>query len=149
MDIFPSTAPSRSNFQGHPIEVADTTLNFRPLVIAESTPTGAHLAAAAGFTPDQRVIVLHVLPQGELEGVRLDEHVDLRESTRQFVVVENEHGFQFTIDSVRFDWPARIISGGQLRKLGHVPADREIYLQLPDEVERVIEERELVNNLIA
>ena len=146
MNTSPDAAHGRSDFQGHPIEVADTSLSFRHLVIPESAPTGAQLAAAAGFMPPAgHVSVMHMLLHGELENIRLDEHVDLEGSTRKFVVVQEEPGFEFTIDSVRFDWPFRLISGGQLRKLAQVPAEREIYLALPDGVERVIERHELVD----
>jgi hypothetical protein len=146
MNTSSSAAHGRRDLQGHSIEVADKTLIFRSLMIPDATPTGAQLLLAAGFTqPEKKASVLHLLLHGGLENIRLDEHVELRDSTRKFVVLEDEDGFQFTIDSVRFDWQFRIISGGQLRRLGHVPADRDIYLALPDDVERVIEEHELVD----
>lgn len=128
------------------IAVAGPSLVFQDIPIAYGdSPTGRQLAVLAGFKPEQAVTVMQIRPHGELEDIRLDDQIDLREATPTFVVVEADRGIEFTIDSVRFDWPAPVISGGQLRKLGHVPADREIYLELPGDVERVIEEHDLVD----
>ncbi|HKS75333.1 MAG TPA: multiubiquitin domain-containing protein, partial [Terriglobales bacterium] len=103
----------------HTIAVAGLSLVFQDITIPENA-TGSQVATAAGFEPGQKVTVLKVLPHGELEDVNLDAEVDLHEPTRKFVVVPNDRAFRFTIDSTPFDWPVRIISGGQLRKLGHV-----------------------------
>jgi len=125
------------------IAIAGLSLVFDKATIPNTNPTGQELAGAAGFKSEQKVTVLEVQPHGELDDILPEETVDLCDSTRQFVIVESGRLFHFTIDADRFDWPARIISGGQLRKLGHVPADREFYLELPGPVERVIGEHDL------
>jgi len=128
------------------IAVAGPSLAFQDVSLAETDrPTGRHLADAAGFRPEQAVTVLQVLPHGELEGIQLDEHIDVRHSTGKFLVVESDSGIALTIDSVQFDWPIRIISGGQLRKLGRIPPDRELYLDFPGDVERIIDEHDLID----
>ena len=40
------------------IEVTDETLTYRNVLIDDLTPTGAQLAAAAGFKPKQHAVVL-------------------------------------------------------------------------------------------
>jgi hypothetical protein len=131
--------------KGHTIAIAGLSLAFRQVTILDKILTGRHLAQAAGLESAQDAVVLEVLANGELEDIRPDEQVDLGESTGKFVIVQSDRSFRFTIDADRFDWPARVISGGQLRKLGHLPADREIYLELPGPVERLIDEHELVD----
>lgn len=127
------------------IEVAGLSLVFQSVSIMAEAPTGTELAAAAGFTSARGAMVLGVLPNGELESIRPDELVPLRERTAKFVIVEGGRPYKLTINSVAFDWPCRVISGGQLRKLGHVPADNEIYLELADSVERIIHEHDLLD----
>lgn len=48
----------------HTIEVADQTLTFRSVSIEDLTPTGAQLAATAGFKHAKQVAVLHILANG-------------------------------------------------------------------------------------
>lgn len=137
-----------SGIAGHghqTVQVAGFSLVFEPFRVPGQAPTGAELAAAAGFKNEQDTIVLEVLPNSELEDIRPDEVVDLRDSTRKFIIVESDRTHRLAIDGVRFDWPCRVISGGQLRKLGRVPAAREIYLDLECNTERVINEHDLVD----
>jgi len=128
----------------HTIEVADESLAFRPVLIDEQTPTGAQLAAAAGMGPDQAA-VLHVLADGELDDIRPDQVVDLARGEGRFIIVASDRLYWFTLDGVRFDWPSKIISGGQVRKLGEVPSDKDIYLERRGEHARLLGPDDLVN----
>lgn len=145
MSTIPNAVPDRSDFRGRLIEVADTTLNFRSLVIADSTPTGAQLAAAAGFAPAQQAIVLQILANGELEDIRPDEQVDLRHSEGRFVIVESDRTFYFTVEGRRFDWPARIVSGALVCKLANVPDGKALYLQRTSQPDRLIGPHDLID----
>ncbi len=129
----------------HTIEVADLSLTFRPVAIQDLTPNGAALAAAAGFAADRQATVLHFLADGELEDVRPDEMVDLHHGEGRFVIVESDRSYRFTLDGERFDWPCRIVSGGLVRKLGRVPADRAISLKMANGHDRLIENHDLVD----
>lgn len=133
------------NIQPQSIKVADFSLAFTDRNIESGMPTGEQLAAAAGFKPKQQVTVLHVLSNGELEDIRPDEVVDLGQSTCKFIIGESDRNYRLTFDKTRFDWPLRIISGVQLRKLGQVSREKQIYLELPDGVERVIHDHDLVD----
>ena len=100
------------------IEVADESLTYRSVTIDDLTPTGEQLARAAGFKPPDGAVVLQVLADGALELIRPEEVVDLRHQDGRFVIVASDRLYLLTIDSTRFDWPCRIVGGGQLRKLG-------------------------------
>jgi hypothetical protein len=129
----------------HTIEVADQTLTFRAVQVHHLTPNGAQLAKAAGFKPAQGVIVLRVHANGELEGIRPGEVVDLRDLEGRFVIVESDRAYRFTLDGERFYWPCRIVSGGALRELGQIPADNAIYLEQGDRAHRPIGDHDLVD----
>jgi Multiubiquitin len=137
MGIVPEAALERGQAR-HTIEVADQTLTFRSVPIEDLAPTGAELAAAAGFRHVQQAAVLHILAKGELVDVRPDETVDLRHGDVRFIIVESDRIYWFTLNGERFDRPCQIISGGLLRKLGGVPDDQEIYLERRDEPNRLI-----------
>ncbi|MCM0018747.1 MAG: multiubiquitin domain-containing protein [Tagaea sp.] len=144
MDIVSEAAADRGQDR-HRIEVADAGLNFRSVSIADFTPTGAQLAAAAGFKPAQQATVLQVLANGELEDIRPDETADLRHAEGRFVIVESDRSYRLTIDGERFDWPCRVVSGGVLRKLGQVPSDKAIFLEESETADRAIGPHDLVN----
>ncbi|WP_297447186.1 multiubiquitin domain-containing protein [Acidiferrobacter sp.] len=127
------------------IKVSGFSLTFHDVEISSEMPSGAQISLAAGFKPEYESTILKILSNGELEEIRPDEVVALCDSTRKFVIVKGDRGYELTINRVRFDWPWRVISGGQLRKLGQVSAKMEIYLDLPDHVERVIHEHDLVD----
>jgi hypothetical protein len=129
----------------HSTEVADHTLTFRQVRIDDLTPTGAQLAIAAGFKSAEGVIVLHMLPNGDLEDLLPTETVDLRKQEGRFVIVESDRAYRLTIDGQRFDWPCRIVSGGLLRKLGRVPSNKAIYFERQDEPDRQVGDQDLVD----
>lgn len=129
----------------HIVEVADQTLTYRQVRVEDLTPTGAQLAIAAGFKSANDVSVLHVLANGELEDVRPTETVDLCREEGRFVIVESDRAYRLMIDGQRFDWPCRIVSGGLLRKLGQVPADRAIYFERQDQPDRLLGDHDLVD----
>lgn len=129
----------------HTIEVADQTLAYRQVSIDDLTPTGAQLAIVAGFKSVDGVSVLQVLATGDLEDVRPNETVDLRRQEGRFVIVESDRAYRLTINDQRFDWPCRIVSGGLLRKLGQVPADKVIYFERQDQPDRQVDDQDLVD----
>lgn len=144
MDSVSEVAGDRGQDRHH-IEIADAAFNFRSVSIADLTPTGAQLAAAAGFKPAQQATVLQVLANGELEDIRPDETVDLRDTKERFVIVESDRVYRLTIDGQRFDWPCRIVSGGLLRKLGRVPLEKGIFLEQSDTADRAIGPHDLID----
>lgn len=126
------------------IQVADHSLDFREIALPHEKPTGTQLAAAAGFGLDKGASILKVGVNGELVDVRADQVVDLRDSSK-FVIVISDRLYRLSIAGVPYEWPSRIISGGQLRKLGNVPPEIAIFQELPDAVERLIGDHDLVD----
>ena len=144
MSNLPEAALSRGETR-HAIEVADETLTFRQVPIGDLTPTGAQLAASAGFKPGQTATVLQFLANGELEDVRPAEVVDLRHGEGRFVIVLSDRLYRVLIDGERFDWPCRVISGAAVRKLGRIDADMGVFLERANAADRPIGAHDLVD----
>ena len=66
--------------QGAPssyIEVADTTLSFRRIALADNTPTGAQIARLAGLGDATTAVVLQWQTSGGIEDIRPEEVAQL------------------------------------------------------------------------
>lgn len=133
---------------GHPdgIEVAGIDLTFRAIDLSDRTPTGAQIAAAAGFKPNQHAVVMQFLDNGELEDLRPQEVAKLQpHAVNRFIVVESDRTYRLTIDGVRMEWPCSIISGAQVRRLGSIEANKGVYLERQEGTDEEIGERDLIN----
>jgi hypothetical protein len=129
----------------HTIHVADASFVFRELQVEDITPTGAQLALAAGFKSADGVSVLRLLPTGDLEDIRPNENVDLREADGRFVIIASDRAYRLVVDGQRFDWPCRVVSGALVRKLGQLASDLDIYLEQHERPDRLIGNDELVD----
>ena len=127
------------------IAIADETLTYRAVKIDDLTPTGAQLARAAGFKSPDTAIILQVLADGALETIRLEEVVDLRHHDGRFVIVASDRVYLLSIDGQRFDWSCRVVSGGLLRKLALISADKLLYLERVDYPDQLIGADDLVD----
>ena len=87
-------------------------------------PTGRQLLDAAGARPAEEHLVFQLLPNGELEELRLDETTDLRaRGIERFVVFRGSASWRIEIDG-RFERGAEVISGRTLKSLAGVDPDR-------------------------
>lgn len=135
-------AHSRSNNRIS-IEVAGTDLAFRTVEVPTTTPTGGQIAKAAGFTVDQHPFVLQWRPDGDLEDIRPQEDADLGHGTK-FIVAESSNANRITIDDEQIDWPADVITGAVVRKLGKIPTDNSIYLEREDDPDRLVSDTDVI-----
>jgi hypothetical protein len=122
-----------------------TDLEFHRYAIEDRTPTGTQLASAVGFKPAQHATVLQMLQNGELEDIRPDETVKLGEGDDRFIIAASDRLYRFAVEGERLDWPVRLITGAAVRKLGNIPAEKELLLQRQDHPDRVIGNTDLVN----
>ncbi len=135
------------NERGHipkSIDVADRSLSYKSIAFCDDTPTGAQLALAAGFRPNQSVIVLQALDNGQLEEIRPEETAKLS-SSRRFIIDEADRLYRTTINGLTCDWPNRWITGYQVRILGRIANDEELLLVQADVPDMVIGEQEKVD----
>lgn len=127
------------------IQVSGLDFLFRSVTIADRSPTGQQISAAAGYLPAQEATVLLFLESGELEDIRPDEVVDLTARGFRFLVVESDRLYRLTIDGRRFDWPAPVISGGQVRKLGDISSAKTVFFERTDEADLQLQDHDLID----
>ncbi len=129
----------------HFIEVADEHLVFRQVALEDRTPNGSQISAASGFKPDQMPVVLMFLPNGSLEDIRPDEVVHLGSDVRRFIVIESDRTYFFTIDGARLEWPCRLITGYNVRKLGNIDDNKKLLLEREDEADLEIQNDQIID----
>ena len=96
--------------QNTTIEVADTNLEFRTVVVENDSPTGGQIARAAGFNEGQHPYVLQMRADGDLEDIRHLENADLTNG-KCFIVVESSKSNRIVVDGDELDWPSDVIGG--------------------------------------
>lgn len=136
------TAQSRSNNRTS-IDVAGIDLVFRAVEVPTNSPTGGQIAKAAGFTVDQHPHVLQWRPDGDLEDIRPQEDANLGNGTK-FIVAESSNSNRITIDDEQVDWPADVITGAVVRKLGKIPPGKDIYLEREDDSDRQVNDTDVI-----
>jgi Multiubiquitin len=109
--------------------------------------TGQQLLDLAGKRPSDQFLVYQVLPNGQMEGLRPDETVDLtRSGVERFLTYQSDRAFFFTLDGQKIEWPAATITGRKLKDLAKVdPATYEVWQEVRGADDRAIEDRELVS----
>ncbi len=130
------------NAQGQ-IHICGLDLNFRTVPLSDPTPVGSQILIAAGFTPDQSVSIVQ-WREKSLEDISPNEPIDLGDGGDRFIVVESDGTSRFTIDGLRFDWPARHISVAAVRKLAGITSEKCIFLQLQDEADKLLDDLEIL-----
>lgn len=125
------------------ISVAGTDLVFRPVELDTDTPTGGKIAKASGFSGDQHPYVLQWRDDGDLDDIGTHAEVNLAEGIR-FIVAESSSANRITINDDQYDWPADVISGTVVRKLGKIPADNPVFLEREDQPDRQILDTDVI-----
>lgn len=127
--------------------IADQQLDYRSAVITDPVPTGRQIVETAGRSDPDQFIVLRQLPSGDLEELRLSEEIDLREpGAEKFIVVRSDRSFRFLLEGERQEWPAALINGLTLKRLGGKSADEfEVFLERTEAADRKVEDDELVD----
>ncbi len=130
---------------GFAILVADKNLDFRQIIIEDKTPTGAQIAAAAGFKPDQLATVIQLLASGAMEDIRPDEVVTLEIEPSRFIVAQTDRNYFFTVDGARKDWPYQHVTGHQIRKLAELADNFRLLLEREEEADLEIQNTDIIN----
>ena len=127
------------------IAIGDKKLDFRGVQLDDPVPTGRQILNAADVRPVDEHLVFQVLIDGELEELRLEETTDLREGkVERFLVFKSSESFRIEIDNRRLEWGANAISGRVLKRLAEVPDSYGVWLEMRGQLDRPIEDNELV-----
>ncbi len=116
-------------------------------VVNDPVITGTQLLEKAGKRPVDEFLMFQLLHGGQLEEIRLDETVDLRQSgTERFITCQSDRSFRLVIDGRRFEWGKPLILGLELKRLAGVdPASYNVWLELRGADDRPIADNEFVD----
>lgn len=115
--------------------------------VADPVITGLQLLETAGKRPSDEYLIFYLLPGGQLEEIRLDETVDLRQrGVERFITWRSDRSFRFMIDGRRFEWGAPLITGLKLKERAGVdPQTYGVWLEVREEEDRPIGDAETVD----
>jgi len=91
--------------------------------------TGAELKEQAGI-PLETVLYLSIKPPYEDEEIGNEKSVDLARPGTEYFYVRRK--LKFTINGEAFEWYKQYISGHELRKLGKINPEDELYLKVDE-----------------
>ena len=108
-----SILPGRHTFD---IEIEGNAFTFNDPIV-----TGAQVLQKAKLFPTDEYLLFQELNDGQLEEIRPDESVDLRNDGReQFITFKSDRSFRFVLDGRKFEWGLPFITGLQLKRLAGV-----------------------------
>lgn len=130
-----------------------TSQNYRVKIdeqtysVADPVITGVQLLDIAGKRPSDEYLIFELLPGGQLEEIRLDETVDLRQrGVERFIIWRSDRSFRFVIDGRRFEWGAPLITGLKLKQLAGVdPQTYGVWLEVRGGEDRPVDDTEAVD----
>lgn len=116
-------------------------------VVNDPMITGGQLLDIADKRPVDEFLIFQLLRSGQLEEIRLDETVDLRQpGIEQFITWHSDRSFRFVIDGRRFEWGAPFVTGLKLKQLAGVdPVSYGVWLEVRDSEDRPIANEERVD----
>lgn len=147
-DVLTCVAEGRKPRQHGPyaVMIGDADLNFGRHILQDPVPTGRQIIEVAGLRKAEERLVFQMLKNGELEELRLEETVDLREAgAERFLVFSSAESFRIDIDGKRLEWGQAVISGRVLKRLAGVDPDKyAVWQEIRGEEDRPIEDNDLV-----
>lgn len=145
--VMDESTPDKKTRQSAVFAVAGADLQFRNVLIEDRTPTGSQIVTAAGLRPADNFGILQWLPSGDLETVRLNETVDLREDgVERFIIVATDRAFFIEIDGERQEWLTPFINGITTKRLaGKDPDQFIVVLERENEPDQEIDDDEMVD----
>ncbi len=132
--------------QAYRIEVADETLQFRPVEISDPVPLGRQFLEAAGARPVEEFSLVALMPNGDFEDLRLDETFDIRGlGAERFIFFRTDRSFKFTIDGHQMECGKAPISGAVLRRLANIQPSYALYLEVRGGQDREISPTDIID----
>jgi len=137
---------SQGNDPRFRVLISDETLNFKRHVFDDPKVLGRQLIEAAGGRPVDEHVAIAILPNGDFEDIRLDESYDLRgRGAEKVLVARTDRVFKFKIDDKDLEWSHACISGLVLRKLADLPANYNLWQEIPGQQDRKIADSDVIN----
>lgn len=125
------------------IFVSGMDLEFRSVLLADLTSTGAQIAQRAGHTTLPETTILQVQAHGT-EDIGPTEVANL-ELGRRFIIAETDRLRRLTIQGDRYDWPGKSILASAVRKLGSIEPAKRLYLERTDRPDELLTEDQTID----
>lgn len=137
---------SQGNDPRFRVLIADEDLNFKKHVFDDPKVLGRQLIEAVGGHPVDEHVAIAILPNGDFEDIRLDESYDLRgRGAEKVLVARTDRVFKFKIDDKDLEWPRACITGFVLRKLADLPANYNLWQEIPGQQDQKISDGDVIN----
>ncbi|WP_051228303.1 multiubiquitin domain-containing protein [Pleomorphomonas oryzae] len=124
-------------------QIADETFAFRDFHFNDRRVTGSQIAEAFGAYPLTDYVVLHHLPNHQLETLRPNETADLKDGAHLFVI-RGDGTDRFFVDGIPLEWPRKALTGANIKWLAGKDEDLELVLERQDQPDKVIGDDEEV-----
>ena len=114
------------------IEIGDPEMNFHRIEIPHEAPTGHQILEAAGVHPVEDYVALALLPNGDTEALRADQHLHLHgHEMGRVILFKTDRFFRLEIDRREKEWGCDKISGKVLKLLAGVDSTKyDVYLEV-------------------
>ena len=128
---------SKNRFE---VNLASTDLVFRTIYFGEGRPTGRQVIQASGIGTPEEIVLLQWLTSGDIEEIRPDESVQATsDEPVNLVYGRTDRLYRLTVNQRAILWPDKTITEKQLRVIGRIPVDQELFLNLKDQEDFKIE----------
>jgi hypothetical protein len=124
------------------VKIDGKTFSFNDPIV-----TGAQVLQKAQLFPTDDHLVFQELNDGQLEEIRPDESVDLRnDGLEQFITFKSDRSFRFVLDGRKFEWGLPFLTGLQLKRMAGVdPNSYGVWLSQRVGDDRLIGNKEKVD----
>lgn len=120
-------------------QIADQTLVFHDFSFDDRKVTAAQVAEKFGAFPLEDFVILHWLDNHQLETLRPNETVELKDGAKLFVI-KGDGTDRFFVDGIALEWPKKTLTGASIKFLAGKDEDMELVLERKDKPDKVIDE---------
>lgn len=124
---------------GFIVRVADQTFAFHDYAFDDRKVTASQVAEKFRAFPLEDFVVLHWLENNQLETLRPNETVDLKDGARLFVI-KGDGTDRFFVDGIPLEWPTKSLSGAHIKLLAGKDEDLELVLERKDQPDKIIDD---------
>ena len=131
---------------GHSLRLAEASLDFEPLLIADPVPTGRQILALAGVRDPETCGLYAILEGGDFEDVLPDETFDLRaKGVERLIYFRTDRTYRATLNEAQIAWGLPTIPEHVLKDLAGASEDERVFLASRGGENRLIEPGEAVS----
>ncbi len=120
-------------------KIANESLDFHDFAFDDRKVTASQVAEKFGAFPPEDFVVLQWLDNHQLETLRPNETVDLKDGAKLFVI-KGDGTDRFFVDGLALEWPKKRLTGAAIKFLAGKDEDLELVLERKDQEDKVIDD---------